>query len=623
MQKKLRKYLIIAFSIGLVVLTIVVFIVQTLMSLQSASDTAASRLADVKAAIEENEVELKSLRAELDEDYIAKAEAFAEMIKLSPALLNNQAEIDNIKELLGVDELHVTDSKGIIRYSTVAAYIGFDMSQGEQSAPFMQCVTDYSFKLAQDPQLNAAEGRLFQYIGVSRLDQPGIVQIGMTPTRLSAKMNEASISNVLKSFTVGQSGFVFAVNAADRTIAAFKDESVIGKTAEEAGISEGFLSADNAGSIINVAGQRYYCASQTVGDYIVITSLPYGELYGNRNLVTLLLAAVVLVSLIGLAFFVSGMVKKKIINGINSINEKMQVISGGEINVRVDVDTCEEFRILSGGINSMLESIREKISQSELESSEKESLFIDISGVAKNISDYSKNMEQVAQNVANGASTQSATIEELSAAFDTISKHVKETTDATENANRISQGTTEQLHKGIAMIDEMQQSMTKIGDATNKVNNIVKTINDIAFQTNILALNAAVEAARAGEHGRGFSVVADEVRNLAIMSGEAVNSTTALIEQTLATVEDGLDIANRTAEQLHSMADGFIKSDELIRSISEAAVEQAREFDEISVSMSQIANVAQEYVAVAADAEEASRQLDSEATALQKMVSEA
>lgn len=620
MQEKLRKYLLISFAAGLIIMSFIVFAIQTIVSWQSAEASADVRISDVQSAIEENKLELDSIRAELDKEYISKTEAFAEMIKVNPDILDNQSEIDNIKDILGVDELHVTDDKGIIRYGTVEEYFGFDMSSSEQSEPFMRCITDKSYKLAQEPQLNGTEGKLFQYIGVARLDEPGIVQIGMTPQRLNDAMEQADISNVLETFTLGQNGFIFAVNTSDNTIAAYKDKSLIGKNALEIGLSESILSGNKIGTIEKINGEKYLLISQVSDDYIIITALPYSELYGSRNIVTLIMVIVAIITFSAILVFIVITIKKNVIDGINEINNKMDIISSGEIDLEVNVNTSPEFTALSSGINNMLSSIKERMKQSEHENIEKQKLFVNIAKIADNISSHSKSMENISHNVSNGASTQSATIQQLSAAFESISKQVSETTDAAENANKISENTTNQLHKGMEMIDEMHKSMTKIGDASNKINNIVKTISDIAFQTNILALNAAVEAARAGEHGKGFSVVADEVRNLATMSANAVNGTASLIQETLETVDEGMKIANQTSEQLHEMAEGFIKSDELIHEISTAANEQAREFNEISASVSQISNVVQANAKVAYEAEEASKKLDEEAAALQNMI---
>ncbi len=620
MYKKLSKLLAIAFALGIVVVGIIVFVIQTSVSVSNASESAAARLSDVELAIAENDAEITKLRAELDAEYISKTAAFAEMIKVNPSILKKQSEIDNIKNILNVDELHVTDKKGVIRYGTVAEYIGFDFSSSEQSVPFMECVENPDFQLAQDPQPNGTEGKLFQYIGVARLDEPGVVQIGMTPSRLTEAMEEADISNALKNFTLGQTGFVFAVNKSDNTIVAFKDANLIGTDASEVGIDSDILKDNSKGKVTKIDGNKYFTTSKELDEYIIITALPYSELYGSRNMVTAATIGIAIFTFLAIAVFINIIIKKNVLDGINEINKNMSVISSGDISVNVNVNTCEEFETLSNGINGMLESIREKISQSESDNEKKQNLFIEISGVARNITSFSKNMENISRNISNGAATQSATVEELSATFETILKQVKETTAATENANRISENTTVQLRKGINMIDEMQLSMSKIGDASTKINNIVKTISDIAFQTNILALNAAVEAARAGEHGKGFSVVADEVRTLSTMCSNAVQGTTSLIEETLSTVDEGLSIAQRTAEQLHSMAKGFLENDELIHNISEAAAEQARELDEISASMSQISNEVQTFASVANDAEEASRRLETEANSLQHMM---
>lgn len=225
MRKILNKRMIMSCNIALVFMLAVMFFVQTGVMQSTAQSTAKNRMIDIKDKLESIEVETADLVDQLNSDYIAKADAFAKMIELDPSILNDANRLDEAKALLDVDELHVTDEKGIIQWSTVPAYIGFDFSSGDQTKPFLKILSDPSFKLAQEPQPNVAEGKLFQYIGVSRRDKTGIVQIGNTPDRLQNQIDKNSIDNVLSSFTVGSSGYVMAVSKADGTVAAHPNKS--------------------------------------------------------------------------------------------------------------------------------------------------------------------------------------------------------------------------------------------------------------------------------------------------------------------------------------------------------------------------------------------------------------
>ncbi|WP_237671549.1 methyl-accepting chemotaxis protein, partial [Clostridioides difficile] len=173
---------------------------------------------------------------------------------------------------------------------------------------------------------------------------------------------------------------------------------------------------------------------------------------------------------------------------------------------------------------------------------------------------------------------------------------------------------------GSRCMDDMMTSMGEISEKSSEISKIIKTIDEIAFQTNILALNAAVEAARAGQYGRGFAVVADEVRSLAGKSAKAAQNTAILIEEAIKTVENGVRIAKETANALDLVVNGVEKTTNYINGISSAVHSQEVAITQILSGIEQISIVVQMNSATAEESAAASEEMSAQAQILKELV---
>ena len=225
-----------------------------------------------------------------------------------------------------------------------------------------------------------------------------------------------------------------------------------------------------------------------------------------------------------------------------------------------------------------------------------------------------------AQTLSQGATEQASSIEELSATMNDISVKIKETAEMSQHASGLSKETGSAVGTSNQKMNEMSRAMQDITEKSQEISKIIKTIDDIAFQTNILSLNAAIEAARAGAAGKGFAVVADEVGNLAQKSAKAAQNTSSLIEETIEAVNKGARITEETAESLSVVSQKTERINGIITSISSASEEEAEGIKQLTTGLDQISSVVQSNTATAEESAAASQELSGQADRLNALL---
>ena len=292
---------------------------------------------------------------------------------------------------------------------------------------------------------------------------------------------------------------------------------------------------------------------------------------------------------------------------INEISEKLREIAGGNLAFTLEKEYTGEFEKIKTALDEISRELNRTMGQLQASSR-------DVASGAEQVSSGAVSLSQ-------GSNEQAAEVETLAGHISAVSDSVHKVARGAQEASRISG----ELKRGLLSSNEKMQNMTeviqKISDKSTQIHQIVKTIEDIAFQTNILALNAAVEAARAGAAGKGFAVVADEVRKLAGKSSAAARETTVLLSQTVDAMEDGVRAARETAESMMAVVDDADKMSSLVDGIAEYTKEQDASAAEITSGIEQIFTVVQTNVATAEASAAASEGLSGQAAVLREMVS--
>ncbi len=265
-----------------------------------------------------------------------------------------------------------------------------------------------------------------------------------------------------------------------------------------------------------------------------------------------------------------------------------------------------ELELLCGGVNELLDSMAEVMSEIKTTSQEVSSAAAEISTAT---TDLSQRTEE-----------QAASLEETSASMEQIAATVKKNAENAKHANDLTRGTHEVADRGGEVVAEAVSAMARIEESSRKIADIISVIDEIARQTNLLALNAAVEAARAGEAGRGFAVVASEVRSLAQRSSQAAKDIKDLITNSSTLVQDGVQLVNRTGTSLKEILDSIKQVADIVADISTASNEQAGGIEQINKALTQMDEVTQQNSAMVEENAATARTLEQQAGAMDERI---
>ncbi len=469
-----------------------------------------------------------------------------------------------------------------------------------------------------------------------------------------------SISDIVQDIQLEKTGGIFLVDTRTNTIIGHRDKDITGRNLNEFSkdmyaYAAKQITEDKSGLFLYDNSTYIQVAPVPGSDWTAVSYVSKSEVLSDLKTLTGIMAAVSVIAVIITIFLIIILVRNIIGKPVAELNGVAAKIADGELNQTIRHCSNDELGELADNfgltvtrlrdyvdyINEVSEKLQD-IAMGNLsfslsreyagefakikESLENISLSLNgtlgqINKAAGEVAEGSGYVSDGAQTLSQGSSQQTEAVELLASHISEVSDGIQKTASGAKKANEIAQQAGSKLLESNDKMQNMNTAIRKISSKSSEIHNIIKTIEDIAFQTNILALNAAIEAARAGSAGKGFAVVADEVRNLAGKSSEAAKNTTVLIDQTVEAVEEGIGIANDTASSLMEVVALAEQVTKLIDGIAQYSAKQATATEAVISGIDQISNVVQSNMATAEKSAAASEELSGQANMLKELVS--
>lgn len=500
--------------------------------------------------------------------------------------------------------------------------------------------------IASDPNIVEINTHAEGSAGVTTNSDGYIVVTGTYPKgTASITTNTAWLGNIVNTMHTSDTTEFYLLTNDGRLLASMNGSL----SAEQVA---GYMNITDVETVSDNGRNHIVTASPILGtDWTAVVICDAKEFLGNAFIAVLVMIITTTISFVVGALVISKFLKR-IIVPLNAINGKILDMEQGKLSGdAIEVHTGDELETLADAVNSMtaytntiikdIEAVSAKLAAEDLTAEPAADYIGDyapiksalygiinstsdvirqIGASSKLVSDGSSKMSDNSTTLSQAATEQAATVEELNASIVEISSNISANADSAGKAKVLADDCMKIVNEGNVKMTDMLHAMEEINETSSQIANIIKTIEDISFQTNILSLNASIEAARAGEAGKGFAVVAGEVGQLAGKTAEAAKNTTALIKTSLTAVENGTVMANETAKMLSKIVSETDDTAKVIDKIAAASQEQADSVKQILVGMDQISTSVQMTSGSSAECAASAEELSGQAKVLLDLV---
>ena len=636
MRKSIKAKIQIVFLLVLISALVLIGIVGAVCNFISSQNTLKTTLSETAL-----------LAAEQVESQLMQSAVLVKDLGMNAQLTNDIMSADKKIELLaeraeiyGFVDYNITDMSGI-------NLNGEDMS----GQPWFATAVEGTNVAITDP-VTADDGTSQIYLAAELIKTGKFVavpNVGTIYVSLDAKL----LSDIVGGIKVGETGLAYIIDANGSIIASPEGSSIGGDDRASLASEQQALTLETGETLFKQYGSKcaVYSKIDNTNGWVICIEADQSEFISGTVLFMVCVAASIILCII-IGIIAAAALSKSIVTPIRKISAAMDKVAHGDLSARIDHIAKDETGKLAEEINATVTSINgyvDEISRvsrelsegnfdcpSEIEfegdfvriaesldamSSSLSAAMEEINNSTSGVNSGAARIAESSSALADGAAKQSEAVSEIVELVTELKNAVLSNAGNADNASRKSADAGKCMSTSNASMKQLTDAMNDIYEKSSEIGNIINTIEDISFQTNILALNASIEAARAGAAGKGFAVVADEVRNLASKSAEAAQSTAALINLSLEAVTTGNRITEQTAEELHSAAAVTEETVALISLISSSSAQQSDLITKIDSSVGRISQVVQQNAASAQESAAYGEELNSEAELLSRLTS--